>query len=96
LNLTSVGSAKLALAKTGALTIPDPGVKTAAKATAENAATIAANTNGRPLPTAAIFFTARSACENATACLRASKRWFEFKFLMIFLLIFIERNFPLY
>jgi hypothetical protein len=95
LNLMSVGSAKLALATTGA-TIPDDGVKTAATATAENAATIAANANGRPLPTAAIFFTAQSARENPTACLRTSKRWLEFKFLMIFLHIFIERNFPLY
>jgi hypothetical protein len=69
----SVGSVKLPLAKTSALTIPDGGVKTAATATAENAATIPGSINGRPLPTAAIFFTAKSSRKNATACLRTSK-----------------------
>src|SRR5215207_9974646 len=54
LNLMSVGSAKLALAKTGALKIPDDGVKTAATATADSAATIAADTNGRPAATKAL------------------------------------------
>jgi hypothetical protein len=84
----SVGSVNLALAKTGALTIPDDGVKTAATVTEETAATISANANCRPLTTAAIFFTAQSARENATEQVRALKRLLEFKLFIIFLHIF--------
>jgi hypothetical protein len=87
-NLRSVGSAKLARARTGALPIPNDGVKTAATVTQETAATIAANANWRPLTMVVIFFTARSAYEDATGRLRTFKQLVNVKlFIFLYLLL---------
>jgi len=87
LNFKSVGSAKLALAKTGALKIPDDGVKTAATDTEQIAAMIAANANCRPVTEAAILFAARSPGENAAERPRTFERLSGFKLFMVLLLI---------